>query len=146
MTAKEFLSQYANTDAEIKTLTEQIALQHELAESITVGFENDGSAPGTRRTDKLESCVANIVNLENELMKRREELAAVKKDVFHVIRDVQDSKLRTLLTLRYMGGKTFAEIAEIMRNSSGEPYSEHHVSHRMHDRALTEVQKILGKI
>ena len=146
MTAKEFLSQYANTSAEITTLIEQIRAQRELAESITVGFENDGSTSGTRRTDKLESCMANIIDLENELIRRSAELAAIQKDVFNVICEVKDSKLRTLLTMRYMGGKPFNVIAETMQNSSGEPYSEHHVSHRMHDRALTEVQKILGKI
>lgn len=146
MTAKEFLSQYANTSAEIMTLTEQIQAQRELAEKITVSFESDGSSPGTRRTDKLEACMANIVDLEDELSRRSAELAAIQKDVFHVICEVKDSKLRTLLTMRYMGGKPFNVIAEIMRNTSGEPYSEHHVAHRMHDRALTEVQKILGKI
>ncbi len=146
MTAKEFLSQYANTAAEITTLTEQIRAQRELAENITVGFENDGGAPGTRRTDKLEAIVSNIVDLENELTERSVQLAAVQKDVYHVICEVKDSRLRTLLTMRYMGGKPFNVIAETMRNTSGEQYSEHHVAHRMHDRALTEVQKILGKI
>lgn len=146
MTAKEFLSQYANTSAEIMTLTEQIQAQRELAEKITVSFESDGSSPDTRRTDKLEECMANIVDLEDELSRRSAELAAIQKDVFHVICEVNDSKLRTLLTMRYMGGKPFNVIAETMRNTSGEKYSEHHVAHRMHDRALSEVQKILGKI
>lgn len=145
MTAKEFLSQYSNTKAEIETLFEQIRAQRELAESITVAFENDGGSSGTRSTGKIEACVGKIVDLEDEIIKRSSDLADIRRDVFHVITEVQDSKLRTLLIMRYIGGKSFASIAEIMRNSSGESYNEHHVAHRMHDRALTEVQKILGK-
>lgn len=145
MTAKEFLSQYGNTKAEIETLIEQIQAQRELAEKITVSFENDGSASGSRTTDKIETCVAKIIDLEDEIIRRSWELADIRRDVFNVVSDVNDSKLRTLLILHYIGGKPFSKIAEVMHNSSGEPYNEHHVSHRMHDRALTEVQKILGK-
>lgn len=145
MTAKEFLSQYSNTATEIETLIEQIQTQREIAEKITVAFESDGGASGTRKTDKIESCVSKIIDLEDEIIKRSGELADIRRDVFRVISEVSDSKLRTLLIMRYIGGKPFGIIAEAMRNGSGEMYTEHHISHRMHDRALTEVQKILGK-
>ena len=145
MTAKEFLSQYGNTASEIETLIEQIQSQREIAEKITVAFESDGSASGSRKTDKIESCVAKIIDLEDEIIRRSGELADIRRDVFRVISEVGDSKLRTLLIMRYIGGKPFSKIADAMRNSSGEAYNEHHIAHRMHDRALTEVQKILGK-
>lgn len=143
MTAKEFLLQYGNTKAEIETLLDQIIAQRELAEKITVSFDNDGGASCTRKTDKLESCVEKIIDLEDEIIRRSGELADIRKSVYNTITAVQDSKLRTLLIMHYIGGKPFRVIAETMHNSNGESYNEHHVAHRMHDKALSEVKKIL---
>lgn len=144
MTAKEFLSQYGNTKAEIETLFEQIVEQRELSEKITVTFENDGSTH-TNRKNRIETCVDEILMLEDEFIRRSSELAAIRRDVFNVISEVKDSKLRALLTMRYLGCQPFRVIASKLKNTSGETYDEHHIAHRMHDKALTEVQKILGK-
>ena len=121
-------NKFEKTETIDKLSTDYVELAKE--EKITVAFENDGST-NSNRVNKIEVAVDNIMSLEDEIIRRTGELAGIRRDVFNVISEVKDSKLRTLLTLRYISGKPFKYIAEKLRNSNGDPYDEHHVAHRV---------------
>ena len=137
MTAKEYLNQYHDALVEIETLTEEVQRLRSLAEKITVAFDSDGSAPGTRKTDKIEECVERIMESEEKIKARAEELAKIRQEVYDTIAKVQDSKLRTLLFMRYIGNKSFENISITMG------YTYNHILKNIHPQALMEVSKIL---
>ena len=137
MTAKEYLNQYHDALVEIETLTEEVQRLRSLAEKITVAFDSDGSAPGTRKTDKIEECVERIMESEEKIKARAEELAKIRQEVYDTIVKVQDSKLRTLLLMRYIGNKSFESIAYTMH------YTYKHITHNLHPEALEEIEKHL---
>ena len=137
MTAKEYLNQYHDALFEIETLTEEVQRLRSLAEKITVAFDSDGGAPGTRRTDKLEECVEKIMESEEKIQARADELARIRQEVYDTIIKVHDSKLRTLLLMRYIGNSTFETIAYTMN------YSYKHITHNLHPEALEEIEKLL---
>lgn len=137
MTAKEFLSQYTDCLAEIETLSEEVVRLRSLAMKVTVAFESDGSAAGSRSTDKLERCVDKIMEAEEKMNGRISELSSIRQTVFDTIMLVPDGKLRTLLLMRYISGKPFEGIATKMG------YTYNHIVKNIHPEALQEVDRIL---
>jgi hypothetical protein len=138
MTAKEYLSQYTDCLAEIETLTEEVMRLRSLAMKVTVAFDSDGSAAGTRSTDKLERCVDKILESETRMNARINDLSAIRQDVFDTIMKVQDGRLRTLLLMRYISGTSFEGIAAKMG------YTYKHTVNNLHPEALQEVEKIIS--
>ena len=62
------------------------------------------------------------------------EIAETRKDIESAIYAVTDSKLCTLLMMRYLNGRTFEQISVLMH------YSYLHVVHRLHPEALKAVK------
>lgn len=137
MTAKEYLSQYTEYLAEIETLTEEVMRLRSLAMKVTVAFESDGSAAGSRCNDKMERCVDKIIETEEKLNRRINALSEIRQGVFDVIMKVPDGKLRTLLLMRYVSGQPFEGIASKMG------YTYNHVTKNIHPEALQKVEEIL---
>lgn len=137
MTAKEFLSQYTECLAEIETLTEEVMRLRSLATKVTVAFDSDGSAAGSRSHDKLERCVDKIMEAEVRLNDRINDLSDVRRQVFDTIMQVPDGKMRTLLLMRYISGTPFEGIAAKMG------YTYNHLVKNIHPEALHEIDKIL---
>jgi hypothetical protein len=137
MTAKEYLGQYISAGGEIESLLEEIQRLRSLAEKTTMSFENDGSAPGSRKTDKIPEAVEKIMEIEKEIGIRVSALAILRIDIYNTICRVPDSKLRVILLKRYIGGESFERIAYDMR------YTYKHITHNLHTAALEEVEKII---
>ena len=138
MTAKEYLSQYINAQEELETLTEEVMRLRSLATKVTVAFESDGSTQASRSsTSKIEACVDRIMETEEKIQIRAGELAEIRNQVYQTIMMVDDSKLRTLLLMRYIGGKSFETIA------CGMHFTYNHLLKNLHPQALAEVDKIL---
>ena len=137
MTAKEYLNRYITAGGEIEALIEERQRLRSLAEKTTVSFENDGSAPGTRSTDKLPEAVEKIMEIEEEIGKRVSALAIMRLDIYNTICKLPDGKSRVLLLKRYIGGESFERISTDMG------YTYNHVIKDLHPKSLAEVDKIL---
>lgn len=137
MTAKEYLSQYTDALAEIETLTDEVQRLRSLATKVTVAFDSDGSAAGTRSNDKLERCVDKIIEAEERLNDRVSELTVIRRSVYDSVMQVRDGKLRTLLLMRYIAGNPFESIAAKMG------YTYNHIVKNIHPEALTEIDRII---
>lgn len=136
MTAKDYLSQYTTAGGEIEALLEEVQRLRSLAEKTTMSFENDGSAPGTRKTDKIPEAVEKIMVIEAEIGKRVAALGVLRIDIYSTICKIPDGKIRILLLKRYIGGESFEKIAYEMG------YNHHYLTHTIHVQALEEVEKI----
>ena len=111
MTAKEYLEQYRRLKIEIDSKTEQLEELRGLAESVSHSTGTGGSG-GT--SDKVGKTVAKIIDLENEISCQIDKLLELKKEIESTIAKVEDPVLRQILTLRYINGNTFENIAEKM--------------------------------
>lgn len=135
--AKEYLSQYISAGGEIEALIEETQRLRSLAEKTTMSFESDGSAPGTRNTDKLPEAVEKIMEIEEEIGKRVASLATMRIKVYSTICKVPDGKLRVILLKRYIGGESFERIAMDTN------FTYNHIVKNLHPQGLDEVDKIL---
>lgn len=139
MTAKEYLSQYITAGGEIEALLDEVQRLRSLAEKTTMSFENDGGAPGTRKTDKIPEAIEKIMEIESEIGNRVSALAILRIDIYNTICKVPDGKSRVLLLKRYIANLQFERIAYDMG------YTYKHITHNLHPAALEEVDKILQK-
>lgn len=139
MTAKEFLSQYITAGGEIEALIEERQRLRSLAEKTTMGFDNDGSAPGTRSPDKIPEAVEKIMEIEEEIGKRVAALAVLRIEIYSTICKVPDGTQRVILLKRYISNQTFERIALDIG------YSYKHITHNLHPAALEEVEKLIQK-
>jgi hypothetical protein len=138
VTAKEFLSQYITAGGEIEALIEERQRLRSLAEKTTMGFDNDGSAPGTRSPDKIPEAVEKIMEIEEEIGKRVAALATLRIEIYSAICKVPDGKLRVILLKRYIGNESFERIAMDMA------YTYNHIIRVLHPEALAEVEKVIS--
>ena len=77
-----------------------------------------------------------ITELQRTLYKDLIKLIESRNEVLTRIYKIQDSKLRLLLVKRYICGDTWGKISADMN------YSYVHVAHRLHKKALEELEKI----
>lgn len=139
MTAKEYLNQYIDAQNEIEALTEEVQRLRSLAEKMTVAFDSTGAASGTKSSDKIAVCVEKIIESEDKIKERASNLASLRDEIYNTICSVKDGKLRTLLVMRYISGKSFEAIAASMA------YTYKHITHNLHPLALEEIEKIISK-
>lgn len=138
ISAKEYLSQYTDAKQEIEVLTEEVQKLRSLATKVTVSFNSDGGASGSRDPDKLAVCIEKIVDTENQIRERVQQLTIIRQEVYTTISKVKDSKLRNFLLMRYINDQSFETISVNLH------YSYNHIVKNLHPQALAEVENILN--
>ena len=88
---------------------------------------------------KVESKALELIKLKNDIDLHNIEIDSLRKEIEGVIDKVDDDNLKTLLRLRYLEFKKWRTIEYILN------YSEQHI-HRLHNKALKEVNKILKDV
>lgn len=134
MTAKQYLRQARRIDSLIKAKQEQIKTLRDLATCVTMNV-SPARVQGGSGVDKVASTVAKLADLEMDLTKHIEELAALQREITRKIDAIQSPEYRLLLTLRYLDFRRWEEIAVEMH------YNYQWV-HRLHNRALQEFDRI----
>ena len=135
MTTKEFLQLYAATEEKLSELSERLLRLRSKAEKVTPTYEEKiGASNPTSNGDKIPSIVEKIMEEEERTADYIKEIAETRKDIESAIYAVTDSKLCTLLMMRYLNGRTFEQISVLMH------YSYLHVVHRLHPEALKAVK------
>ena len=132
MTAKEYLSQGRYLDARINEKLHQVEQLRLIATKAT-GNLSGMPRPESPNAHSLQDTVCKIVDLENEINRSIDALVDLRREIMHVIDEVPSNECRMLLSMRYLGMKSWTEIAEAMC------YSEKYV-YEIHGKALKLVR------
>jgi len=134
LSAKDYLSQAYFIDQRISSKIEQVQSLRTLAEKVTPMLTKAPMGK-TRSTHRMEDIIVKMVDMESEINADLKRLVDLKQEITTVIKCVEPLDLQAILEMRYLCYKTWAEIAVKLQ------YELRHV-HRLHGRALTEVESI----
>lgn len=133
MNAKKFLWKIRNLDREIDVKLETLHRMKERALSITQNYDKDG-AQSTGDPHKYDS----IVELEDYIDRKVDELAAKRQAVSETIDRISDERQRSVLTSYFVNGNTWEQTAVTLG------YSYQHIR-RIYKAALKSVEAILDE-
>ena len=136
MTAKEYLLQAYLLEERIYSKLMQVERLRGLATKNTAIIRMDPGG-GSGDGDFMENTIITIVDMEREITAEMERLVSLKREIAGVIGQVDDPALQTLLEMRYLCYKDWPEICRAM-------YYSNTSVHRLHQRALKKVERILG--
>ena len=94
-------------DINCKTL--RLRSLRDLALSTSINFEE--RVKGSSRRDKIERLTAEIVDLENEINEIVEKYLVVYKQVEKALEEIEDVKIREMMTRKYLLGESWAKIS-----------------------------------
>ena len=132
MTAKEWLGRARKLRLRLSTLEDSKQRAYARAVSSTAGMSErvSGGEPG----DKLAAYAEVSLAADRQI----EKLEQVRAEILHVIGQVEDNTLATLLTEYYVNDKTWEEVAVQMQYSW-------RWTMKLHGKALRAVEAILAK-
>jgi len=135
MTAKEYLNQAFTLDNRINGKLEQVSALHALATKATQTLY-DIPPSGTRNVQRMEDIICKIVGLEASINDDIDLLVDLKQEIMTMVKAIDNTVYRTLLEQRYLGCKTWKQIAVDLGY-------ELRWMHRLHTKALEEAEKLL---
>ena len=94
-------------DINCKTL--RLRSLRDLAVSTSINF--DERVKSSSRSDKIERLTAEIVDLENEINEIVEKYLVVYKQVEKALDEIEDVKIREMMTRKYLLGESWAKIS-----------------------------------
>lgn len=136
--AKEYLQQVYKIEKSIKVKSDSIKdidCRLEKCTSTLTDMPHSADDPGR---DKLNELTSKKIKLQEENQKAIKEMLDKRLEVVKTIDQLPDLTHRQVLELRYLQFKKWNFIWNYMN------YTEQHL-HRIHGRALKEVNKILGE-
>lgn len=109
--AKEFLNRGYQSRIRIRAKKERIENWRRIAESITAAIK-PVAAFSSMPSKKVEDCVCNIIELQEEIQEEIDGLVQVEREIGRAItKAVEDPTLRVLLEMRYLNYLKWEEIA-----------------------------------
>lgn len=109
--AKEFLNRGYQSRIRIRAKKERIENWRRIAESITAAIK-PVAAFSSMPSKKVENCVCNIIELQEEIQEEIDGLVQVEREIGRAItKAVEDPTLRVLLEMRYLNYLKWEEIA-----------------------------------
>lgn len=133
MTAREYMARVRNAAKEIKTLARQRDHLLDVATAVSSPGEMVKSSPGSR----VERAAVSIADLEAMIDAESAAYRALYEDAQRTLAQLKSQRARDVLTLRYMAGMAWADVAGAMG------FKDEKSVFRLHGRALKELQKIL---
>lgn len=133
--AKCELKKIKRYDAQIDFLLSEVSRIRGLALKVTTTISGDVGV-GCGSKDKISEAVARIVDLENEIDARIDDLLCLKNCLMNCINQLSEPNYITILQRRYFQYEPFHVIADEMG------YSERNIGY-LHGNALLELNKIM---
>ncbi|MDO4281338.1 MAG: DUF1492 domain-containing protein [Peptococcaceae bacterium] len=115
MTAKEFLRGLRKTQAEIRALSEQVAMLRAEAQGVQAVTLRDMPKGGTARD--AAAAIAEALDLQAACAAQMEDLMRRRQEAMAVITKIERSELRSVLLLYYLGGKSWDQVADALNYS-----------------------------
>ena len=122
MTTKEKYERARLLSHIIKVKCGQLEALRALAENVPVVGSGE-HVQTTLRTDRIESVVARIVDLEDEICADIERHIEAMREVNTLIDAVTDIKTKLILIERYINCRTWEDVAEMLDYSTPRVYS-----------------------
>ena len=139
MTAREFLNQAYKLDQRINSKLEQLRTLNELALKVTGTVS--GMPHGTDRSASGPAdAIMKIIDLQAEINHEVDRLVDIKREIMHVIRNVDDTDCRLLLEMRYLCYRSWEQIAVDMGYCIDNVFRVHRKALRFVDAVLESVQ------
>ena len=120
----EFLRRAQVLDMQIDAGFERIQQLRALAERRTAAYGRE-KVRASGAADHRMDVVAKIVDAERELDMQIDHMLALKAEIRDTIARVSDERMRVLLELRYLNGRTWEDVAEQMNYTTRNIYNLH---------------------
>lgn len=133
LSAKEYLSQAYRIDQRIDAKLAQVE-NLRCRSTKTTATLSDASVIYTRDAHSGDGIIVKLIDLENEINADIDRLVDLKRDIYEVLRHINDPELQLLLELRYLCYKNWSEISVALDLDDRYVY-------KLHGRALAEVEK-----
>lgn len=130
---KEYLREVRHRYQYAQTLCQRAERYREMATRAT-GRMDALRLSGTSRRSKVEDNVLALVDVHRELKEEIDALMQETKKAEKLIAKLKDSKLRTVLHMRYLCGMTWEEIAEKMQYTL-------RWTHQLHRKAIHQLEQ-----
>ena len=137
MEAREFLGQVRYLDLQVQSKLHQIEALKSLACRVTTVYSAE-PVMHTRNVSGMEDVILRIMEAEDALNAKIDELVSAKLRIGIVINRVEDDVLRLILEKKYLEFETLDRIGGTLNFSS-------RYMRKLHGRALDEVQQILDE-
>jgi DNA-directed RNA polymerase specialized sigma subunit len=125
----ENLRQVMNLNLQINTKSKELSQWREISESAS-GISYSHAKSGRKIGSRIEDCIIKIDAIEQAIKNDVENLMLLKARISQIIDRISDPACKSLLSLRYLSGMSWEEVAEFM------DYSYVHIVHRLHPKAL----------
>lgn len=120
---------------QISAKTQELSRWREIAEKASGAVFSH--APGHRSNkSRMEDCIIRIDSIEQSIASDMDDFIRLKNMLSDTIKKVGDPKYQTLLSLRYLCGMPWEQVAEAME------YSYVHIVHRLHPKALEKFMEV----
>lgn len=134
--AKVFLRQYRGAVARVNALQRAIDQAMERAFNISVTLKEVRVVSSPAESDPMAANVCTAADASEILYQEKGKVDALLRDILAAIDSVTDERQKAVLTMRYVNGESFLNIAEAMFLSEPAVYIAH-------GRALVAVNKWL---
>lgn len=136
MTTKEYLSQIRRLDMQIQNKLSDVYKLKTMACSVTISDSGDRVQTSGDK-DRIGSTVAKIVDLEKEIDSMVDCFVDKRKKIIEQIDNLSDDDYYNVLSMRYVGEKTFDKIAQETNWCLRKVFS-------IHGKALQEFERLYG--
>ena len=133
----EYLRRALVLDMQIDAGFERIQQLRALAERRTAVYGRE-KVGGSGAADSRMDVVARIVDAERELDAKIDRMLALRAEIQETISRVGDERMRVLLELRYLNGRTWEDVAEEMNYTTRNIYN-------LHSAALKAVAPLIAE-
>lgn len=134
MTAKEYLKQIRSISAKIENLKMEIVDIESKLGVQGISYDKIPSTPNGE--DHRSKYIYKLIELRDKYLDECRTLAEKRADIIHTIHKIDDIRFQQVLYYRYVQGKTFEDISDLMG------YSLVHI-HRLHGWALQKAQDVI---
>lgn len=107
-----WLSRYQRLGKRVDKKCEELSQWRSRAEKVTSSFSD--RPKGGEEGNRLEETVERIIAIEEELNREIDEMVDVRREIQAAISSLEDCTLEALMEMRYLGGKSWEEIAVAM--------------------------------
>jgi hypothetical protein len=136
MTTKQYLGQINRLDRMIQNKLAEIYQLKTMVCSVTVSSDKERVQTSSSK-DKLGDMVSKIVDLENETDELTDSFIEKRNKIISQIDQIEDTDYYDVLSMRYVGKKTFEDIASTTHWSIRKVFM-------LHDKAILEFEKLYG--
>ncbi|MCQ2286508.1 MAG: hypothetical protein MJZ76_06515 [Bacteroidales bacterium] len=113
---KEYLRRYRNLKREGRSLRAALLEANELADGLKSPLISD-MPKGNHGESDLSSAIARIDSLERKLSRKCGEIQQALEDISETISRIEDEQQRTIIRMRYIEGRSWANIAVLLERS-----------------------------